>query len=218
MSKVSLSGALPSWLLHAQNIEKRAAEARQKAKKAKKRGQAEASRQNAEMAVRSQLQRAQDLRSATFAAARAGDAAKVKKGVYEENVDAAGGEIKKGCEDFVAHTPKDPNETMLHIAVKNDDVELAKWLDAHSKSTDNSRDRSLPTKTSLQARNRTNGTLQVSHHSTLLCYMEEPKLSKPHSSRIIRRKTQSTRPFTPLPIQRPLYCLLLTLASQKRFG
>lgn len=105
---------------------------RQKAKKAKKKGQAEASRKNAENAVRTQQQRAQDLRSATFAAARAGNTSKVKKGVYEDNVDAAGGEAKKGCEDIIAVSPNDPKETLMHIAVKHGDVELANWLEAHS--------------------------------------------------------------------------------------
>lgn len=113
--------------------EKKEAEARQKAKKAKKKGQAEASRKNAETAAQTLLCRAQALRSATFAAARAGDAAKVKKSIYEDNVDAAGGEIKKGCEEFVTSPPNDLKETLMHIAVKSNDPELVDWLDAHSK-------------------------------------------------------------------------------------
>jgi hypothetical protein len=119
--------------------EKEEREQRQKAKKANKKGEAEASRKKAEGAARAQQQRAQTLRSATFAAARAGDAAKVKKGVWEDNVDAAGGEVKKGCEGFVTKAPTDPKETLMHIAVKNGDADLVQWLDAHS-----TLDRSLP--------------------------------------------------------------------------
>jgi hypothetical protein len=119
--------------------EKEEREQRQKAKKANKKGEAEASRKKAEDAARAQQQRAQTLRSATFAAARAGDAAKVKKGVWEDNVDAAGGEVKKGCEGFVTKAPADPKETLMHIAAKNGDAALVQWLDAHS-----TLDRSLP--------------------------------------------------------------------------
>lgn len=115
-------------------IERREAEKRQKIKKANKKGQAEASRKKAESAARTQQQRAQTLRSATFAAAHAGDAKQVKKGVYEDNVDAAGGEVKKGCEEFITTPPADPKETLMHIAVKNGDVELVEWLDSHSMS------------------------------------------------------------------------------------
>src|ERR1700734_879804 len=104
--------------------ERREAEQRQKIKKANKKGQAEASRKKAENAARTQQQRAQSLRSATFAAARVGDAKQVKKGVYEDNVDAAGGEVKKGCEEFVTTPPTDPTETLMHIAVKNGDADL----------------------------------------------------------------------------------------------
>lgn len=72
-------------------------------------------------------------RSAVFNAARAGDASKVKKGVWEDDVDAAGGEVKRGCERFVSSPPKDPQETLLHIAARNGDADLVEWLDAHSK-------------------------------------------------------------------------------------
>lgn len=113
--------------------ERREAEKRQKAKKADKKGQAEASRKKAENALRTQQERAQNLRSATFTAARAGDSEKVKKGVWEDNVDATGGEVKKGSEEFVTAAPADPKETLLHIAVKNGDGELVEWLDSHSK-------------------------------------------------------------------------------------
>lgn len=115
-------------------LEKKEREQRQKVKKANKKGQAEASRKKADEAARAQQQRAQMLRSATFAAARAGDASNVKKGVWEDNVDAAGGEIKKGCDSFITTAPADLNETLMHIAVKNGDADLIQWLDAHSTS------------------------------------------------------------------------------------
>ena len=112
--------------------ERRAAEKRQKAKIENKRAQAEASRLKAEKAIRDRHEHAQRLRSAVFAAARSGDAAKVKQGIWEDEVDAAGGEIKSGCETFI-QAPKDAKETLLHIAVKNGDAELVAWLDAHSR-------------------------------------------------------------------------------------
>ena len=68
-----------------------------------------------------------------FAAARKGDAPKVKKGVYEDQVDAAGGEIKPGCDAFVKKPPTDPSETLLHITAERGDAELFEWLDTHGK-------------------------------------------------------------------------------------
>lgn len=112
--------------------ERQEAEKRQKAKKANKKGQAEASRKKAEDAIRTQQERAQTLRSSVFAAARTGNAEKVKKGVWEDSVDAAGGEVKKGCEVLVATPPNDPKETLMHIAVKHGDADLVEWLEAHS--------------------------------------------------------------------------------------
>ncbi|KAI6005682.1 hypothetical protein EDD15DRAFT_2150432, partial [Pisolithus albus] len=72
------------------------------------------------------------LRSAAFAAARAGDAQRVKKAIWEDSVDPAGGEVKLGCDSFIEVQPQDPTETLLHIATQNGDVDLVKWLDAHS--------------------------------------------------------------------------------------
>lgn len=68
-----------------------------------------------------------------FAAARGGNAAEVRKGVWEQAVDAAGGEVKTGSDSYVKSPPKDPKETLMHIAAKQGDVELVEWLDAHSK-------------------------------------------------------------------------------------
>ncbi|KAJ6525655.1 hypothetical protein B0H19DRAFT_586137 [Mycena capillaripes] len=112
--------------------ERAAAEERQKAKVEAKKAQAEAQRSKAEAKARTLQQQAQSKRSAVFAAARAGKQDKVKSGVWEDGVDAAGGEVKAGCDVFVKTAPNDPQETLLHIAARNGDKELVAWLDAHS--------------------------------------------------------------------------------------
>jgi hypothetical protein len=112
--------------------ERMEAEKRQKAKQSQKKAKAKSDRQTAEKAAQNLLQLSQATRSAAFAAARSGDAARVKKGVWEDGVDATGGEIKPGCEAFLPQTPQDPRETLLHIAAKNGDSDLVQWLDAHS--------------------------------------------------------------------------------------
>lgn len=117
------------------SVERKAAEERQKAKASKKKSQAEASRKTAESKVKAQLERSQNLRSAVFAAARNGDRKAVKKGVYEDHVDAAGGEVKRDCDNFVKSKPRDPSETLSHIAAAHGDVDLVEWLDTHGKHT-----------------------------------------------------------------------------------
>jgi hypothetical protein len=97
-----------------------------------KKAQAETQRSKAEAKARTLQQQAQSKRSAVFSAARAGKQDKVKTGVWEDGVDAAGGEVKTSCDAFVKTAPKDPQETLLHIAARNGDTELVKWLDAHS--------------------------------------------------------------------------------------
>lgn len=97
----------------------------------------------------------------------------MKKGVYEDDVDAAGGEIKQGCEEFVTRSPEDLKETLMHIAVKSNDSELVNWLDAHSKSH-HCHDHSHSTNAFSKALNQTNGTPQVLHHSILPYCMEQP--------------------------------------------
>ena len=86
-----------------------------------------------------QQEQVQALRSKTFEAARRKDAAAVRKGVWEQNVDASGGEIRKGSERFVQNPPADPKETLLHIAAKNGDAELVEWLVSHGMSIDSCR-------------------------------------------------------------------------------
>ncbi|KAK7054723.1 hypothetical protein VNI00_003186 [Paramarasmius palmivorus] len=112
--------------------ERQAAEKRQKAKKESKKAQAESERQKAEMNARKQREKTQGTRSAVFQAARKGDIERVKKGVWEEDVDAAGGEVKPGYEEFVKSMPKDKRETLLHIASSRGDCQLVEWLDDHN--------------------------------------------------------------------------------------
>ncbi|TDL21575.1 hypothetical protein BD410DRAFT_789696 [Rickenella mellea] len=112
--------------------EKREAEERREAKSRKKKAKAEASRQTAAERIKAQQERTQTLRSAVFAAARRGDAEKVKNGVWEDSVDAAGGELKPGCEAFLKQAPKDGAQTLLHIAAYNGDEVLVEWLDKHN--------------------------------------------------------------------------------------
>ncbi|KAF9475856.1 DnaJ-domain-containing protein [Pholiota conissans] len=108
------------------------AEKRQKDKIESKKVQANAARKFAEDKARQMLRKAQDARSVVFAAARAGEADKVKKGIWENSVDAAGGEIKPNCAAFARNKPQDLYETLLHIATKNNDVDLINWLDLHN--------------------------------------------------------------------------------------
>lgn len=96
-----------------------------------KKAQAEVSRKIAESKAKALLEQSQAIRSAVFAAARNGDAQKVKKGIYEDHVDAAGGEIKRDCDAFVKSKPQDPLETLSHIAAARDDADLLEWLDTH---------------------------------------------------------------------------------------
>ncbi|KAF8969839.1 hypothetical protein BDZ97DRAFT_1914962 [Flammula alnicola] len=108
------------------------AEQRQKSKIEAKKAQAEAARRSSEERAKEIQRKAQETRSSVFAAARRGESEKVKKGVWENAVDAAGGEIKSGCSTFVKNKPQDLQETLLHIATKNGDLDLVKWLDSHS--------------------------------------------------------------------------------------
>ncbi|GLB34821.1 putative ATP-dependent protein binding [Lyophyllum shimeji] len=111
--------------------ERQAAEERQRLKGAKRLAEAKSQRQKDEQTIRLRQQQIQQARSAVFAAARAGDAKMVEKGVWEENVDAAGGEVKDGCQDFVDIPPNDPLETLLHIAARLGNRDLVQWLDGH---------------------------------------------------------------------------------------
>ncbi|KAG6833698.1 hypothetical protein H0H87_002895 [Tephrocybe sp. NHM501043] len=111
--------------------ERREAEKRQRIKSSAKKALATEQRQKDIDTRRLRQEATQKARSAVFAAARVGDAKRVKQGVWGEYVDASGGEIKDGCQDFVKVPPSDPQETLLHIAARNGDHTLVKWLDGH---------------------------------------------------------------------------------------
>jgi len=116
---------------------------RQKEKAERKREKAKQDRQSASKVLASQREKMQALRSKVFAAARNGDAATVKKGVWEQDVDPSGGETKPGCDHLVRQKPADPRETLIHIAARRGDKDLVEWLGSHSLSPF-SRCRSLP--------------------------------------------------------------------------
>jgi len=99
-----------------------------------RKAEAEASRKVTAQKVRMQQEKSQYLRSSAFAAARKGDAAAVKKAVWEDGVDAAGGEVKPGLGDMIKIKPEDPMQTFLHIAVVQGNTELVQWLEKHSTS------------------------------------------------------------------------------------
>lgn len=113
--------------------EMREAHERQKKKQEDKIAKAEVQRKKAEEAKRAQNQKSQKLRSQVFRAARDGNSAKAKELIWEHSIDATGGEVKAGCEEYVQCKPKDLSETLLHIAVKQDNLDLVEWLTTHGK-------------------------------------------------------------------------------------
>jgi len=108
-------------------------EERRKQKRAAKKSQAKAKAREAEQTAQRMKERAQTLRSNVFQAARDKNSVKVKDGIDEFSVDASGGEVRTGCEEFVKILPDDPRETLLHIATKNGDADLVEYLDRHGK-------------------------------------------------------------------------------------
>lgn len=72
----------------------------------------------------------QKSRSAIFIAARAGRWEQVKKGIREEHIDADGGEVLTGLEEIIPK-PKEPKETLLHLAAKAGVMNVFKWLVDH---------------------------------------------------------------------------------------
>ena len=81
-------------------LDRQQAEQRRAEQLAKKKAQAEQAKRDKDKAARDQKLRTQKIRSAVFLAARKDDVEKVKKGIYEDSVDAAGGEVKRGNEDL----------------------------------------------------------------------------------------------------------------------
>ena len=115
-------------------LDRQQAEQRRAEQLVKKKAQAEQAKRDKDKAARDQKLRTQKIRSAVFLAARKGDEEKVKKGIYEDSVDAAGGEVKRGNEDLLDKSkfPQDPLETLLHIAASRGNKQLVEWLIDHS--------------------------------------------------------------------------------------
>lgn len=105
---------------------------RQKEKAERKREKAEQDRQSAAKVLAEKRGKMQALRSSVFAAARKGDVEAVKNGVWEQEIDPSGGEIRPGCDHLVRQKPADPHETLLHIAARHGNKDLLEWLGSHS--------------------------------------------------------------------------------------
>lgn len=118
---------------HIMILDRTAALSSQDAKKSKKKAEVEDSRKFAAAAARSLQEKSQRARSEVFAAARASNTQKVKRGVSENNINTVGGEVLKGFEDLARIGLIDTKETLLHIAAQDGNLELVKWLDTHSK-------------------------------------------------------------------------------------
>lgn len=127
----------------------RAGAARRENKNLSKKQAAANARAYSAAAVLDQLRTAQARRSEVFAAARAGRADLVRKGVWEDNV-AAGeperlpgfvadqdaekenvGVGQKGKGKKSDKDDKESVETLVHIAAKRGDAELVEWLIDH---------------------------------------------------------------------------------------
>ncbi|KIL69893.1 hypothetical protein M378DRAFT_195788 [Amanita muscaria Koide BX008] len=108
------------------------------ARKAYEKQQREKERQEAEerQKKKKETKKVKAKEKPVFQAAREGNTGKVKEGIYEFSVDASGGEVRPGCEKFVKNQPKDPQETLLHIAIKNGDADLVEYLDRHNAEPD----------------------------------------------------------------------------------
>ena len=121
-------------LIAIQQPERVRSEARKQDAAKTKKAKGEKQRKDAQIKVANARQASQKKRSNVFAAARAGDSNAVKKGIWEEQVDASGGEILPDHDEYVAHKPDDCKETLLHIAADKGDFELVEWLQSHSES------------------------------------------------------------------------------------
>lgn len=73
----------------------------------------------------------QTKRSAVFEAARKGDGEAIKKGIWEDDVDATGGEIFYPETGIKVRGGVDGKETLLHLAVKIGDADLVEWVVDH---------------------------------------------------------------------------------------
>lgn len=112
---------------------RRTAAGRERAAKAKEEYQAKDGARRAERYGSFKVAH-QKKRSAIFIAARANRWEQVKKGIWEEHIDADGVEVLIGLEEIVPK-PKEPKETLLHLAAKAGVMDIFKWLVDHGACT-----------------------------------------------------------------------------------
>jgi hypothetical protein len=103
--------------------------ARERAERAKKEYHAKEEARRAERDESFKMAH-QKKRSTIFAAARAGRWEQVKRGIWEDHIGADGGEVLTGLEEIVPK-PKEPKETLLHLAAKAGVMDIFKWLVDH---------------------------------------------------------------------------------------
>lgn len=157
---------------------------------------AEKRAQEVERKAREALERPQRIRSAVFEAARKGNVAGVKKGIWEDTVDAAGPEVLPRAVDLVKQRPADWNklETLLHIAVSRGDQVLVAWLITHNAEPEE-RDSwgQTPFNRAVHL-----GDMQIVHYflDTFPPDSEdsEPVLAAPEGDTILRLAVASTNP------------------------
>jgi len=114
----------------------RVARLREEKKKTKKERYTKG-RQDNEDRVKEAKRDSQKKRSKVFERARNGDAAAVKKGIWEDNVDAAGVEPLAGMESDPSFLGQHgghagQKETLLHIFSRHGDHDTVEWLLDHS--------------------------------------------------------------------------------------
>ena len=108
---------------------RRTASAQERAEKAKEEQQAKDKARSAEDDESFKVAH-QKIRSAIFISARAGRWEQVKKRILEDHIDADGREVLTGLEE-ITPKPKDPKETLLHLAAKAGVMSIFKWLVDH---------------------------------------------------------------------------------------
>ena len=121
-----------SEMLKSSLQERRSAEARERAERAKEEYRPKEAAACAERDKSFKMAR-QKKRSTIFTAARAGRWEQVKKGISEDNVDADGTELLTGLEKIIPKS-KEPKETLLHLAAKAGVIDIFKWLVDHGGS------------------------------------------------------------------------------------
>jgi len=121
-------------------------------------------------------------RSEIFRMARSGDAEGVQRGIWEQNVDAAGQECLVGMEDDPAFLDSRGDadyglkETFLHIFARRGDLDMVKWLVDHSAHTSHEQQCILAYKFLVFSRCRGRRTRLTEPHSFPCCSPTWPYL------------------------------------------